>query len=48
MKATPVSDSLIQLNRLGFVNAFLVREEDGSTLVDTTLSGNAGAIVEAA
>ena len=48
VKATPVSDSLIQLNRLGFVNAFLVREEDGFTLVDTTLSGNAGAIVEAA
>jgi len=48
VKATPVSDSLIQLNRLGFVNAFLVREEDGFTLVDTTLSGNAAAIVEAA
>ena len=48
VKATPVSDNLIQLNRLGFVNAFLVREDDGFTLVDTTLSGNAGAIVEAA
>jgi glyoxylase-like metal-dependent hydrolase (beta-lactamase superfamily II) len=48
MKATPVSGTLIQLNRLGFVNAFLVREDDGFTLVDTSLSGNAPAIIEAA
>ena len=48
MKATRVSDTLVMLNRLGFVNACLVREDDGFTLVDTTLSGNARAIVEAA
>ncbi len=41
MKTTPVTDNLIQLTRLRFVNAFLVREEDGFTLVDTTLGGGA-------
>jgi len=48
MKTAPISSNLIQLTRLGFVNAFLVREDDGFTLVDTTLSGNAPAILEAA
>jgi glyoxylase-like metal-dependent hydrolase (beta-lactamase superfamily II) len=48
MKSTRVSDNLVLLNRLGFVNAYLVREDDGFTLVDTTLSGNAPAILEAA
>src|SRR4051812_15453737 len=36
MKATKHGDHLIRLNRLGFVNAYLVREDDGLTLVDTT------------
>jgi glyoxylase-like metal-dependent hydrolase (beta-lactamase superfamily II) len=48
MKSTPLSSNLIQLTRMGFVNAYLVREDDGFTLVDTTLSGNAPAIIEAA
>ena len=34
MKITPINDRLIQLTRLRFVNAYLVREEDGLTLVD--------------
>jgi glyoxylase-like metal-dependent hydrolase (beta-lactamase superfamily II) len=48
MKARPVTDSLIQLDRARFVNAYLVREEDGFTLVDTTLPGQADQIVKAA
>jgi len=48
MKTTVVSDRLIQLNRLRFVNAYLVREEDGFTLVDTTVSGSAEDLIAAA
>lgn len=32
-----VTDNLFQLTRWRFVNAFLVREDDGFTLVDTTM-----------
>jgi glyoxylase-like metal-dependent hydrolase (beta-lactamase superfamily II) len=42
------SPNLTRLSRLGFVNAYLVREDDGLTLVDTTLSGGAGGILAAA
>jgi glyoxylase-like metal-dependent hydrolase (beta-lactamase superfamily II) len=48
MKTTPLNDHLIQLTRLRFINAFLVREEDGFTLVDTTLPRGAGALIAAA
>jgi glyoxylase-like metal-dependent hydrolase (beta-lactamase superfamily II) len=48
MKTTRVTDNLIQLDRLHFVNAYLVREPDGFTLVDTTLSGAADALIAAA
>ena len=48
MNATPVTDNIIQLTRLHFVNAFLVREEDGFTLVDTTVGGGAGKLLAAA
>jgi glyoxylase-like metal-dependent hydrolase (beta-lactamase superfamily II) len=48
MKATPHGDHLVRLGRLGFVNAFLVREPDGLTLVDTTLPGGAEGILAAA
>ncbi len=41
MKTTQIAPNLIQLTRLGFVNAYLVREEDGFTLIDTTLGGGA-------
>ncbi len=37
MKSTPVTDNLIQLNKWGWINAYLVREDDGLTLVDTTM-----------
>jgi glyoxylase-like metal-dependent hydrolase (beta-lactamase superfamily II) len=48
MKTTTVTPNLIQLTRLRFVNAYLVREDDGFTLVDTTVGGAAYALVEAA
>jgi glyoxylase-like metal-dependent hydrolase (beta-lactamase superfamily II) len=48
MKTTTVTPTLIQLTRLRFVNAYLVREDDGFTLVDTTTSGAAAAILAAA
>jgi glyoxylase-like metal-dependent hydrolase (beta-lactamase superfamily II) len=37
MQTATVTQNLIQLTRLRFVNAFLVREDDGFTLVDTTM-----------
>src|SRR5690348_16411335 len=48
MKTTPVTDHITQLTRAHFVNAFLVREDDGFTLVDTTLGRGAGALITAA
>ena len=48
MKTTTVTPNLIQLTRLRFVNAFLVREDDGFTLVDTTTGGAADALIAAA
>ena len=48
LKATPITDDLVQLTRFGLVNAYLVREEDGFTLVDTMISGSADGIVDAA
>jgi glyoxylase-like metal-dependent hydrolase (beta-lactamase superfamily II) len=48
MKTTAVTENLTQLTRLHFVNAFLVREEDGFTLVDTTLGGGAKGLIAAA
>jgi glyoxylase-like metal-dependent hydrolase (beta-lactamase superfamily II) len=48
MRSTPVTGTLIQLTRLRFVNAFLVREDDGFTLVDTTMPGGAGDLLAAA
>lgn len=48
MSTTRVTDNLIQINRYRFVNAFLVREEDGFTLVDTTVSRGADELIAAA
>ena len=48
MKATEITENLTQLTRFRFVNAFLVREDDGFTLVDTTLGGGAEALIRAA
>jgi len=48
MKTTPLNDHLIQLTRYGFVNAYLVREDDGFTLVDTTMPRTGDAMIAAA
>jgi glyoxylase-like metal-dependent hydrolase (beta-lactamase superfamily II) len=48
MKTEFVTDNLIRLNRYHFVNAYLVREEDGFTLVDTTMSRTGAALIGAA
>jgi glyoxylase-like metal-dependent hydrolase (beta-lactamase superfamily II) len=48
MDKTPVGDNVIQLTRVHFVNAYLVREDDGFTLIDTTFGGGADALIEAA
>jgi glyoxylase-like metal-dependent hydrolase (beta-lactamase superfamily II) len=48
MRTTTINDNLIQLTRLAFVNAYLVREDDGFTLVDTTMPRTGDALVAAA
>jgi glyoxylase-like metal-dependent hydrolase (beta-lactamase superfamily II) len=48
MNSRPVTDNIIQLTRLHFVNAFLVRDDDGFTLVDTTVGGGAQQLMDAA
>jgi len=42
------SSSITRISRAGFVNAYLVREDDGLTLVDTMLKGSGKRIVAAA
>jgi glyoxylase-like metal-dependent hydrolase (beta-lactamase superfamily II) len=48
MRSTPITDHLTQLTKLRFVNAYLVREDDGFTLVDTTLKGAGKDLIAAA
>lgn len=48
MKSTTHGKNLIQLNRLGFVNCYLVREDDGLTLIDTAIGGCGKSIILAA
>jgi glyoxylase-like metal-dependent hydrolase (beta-lactamase superfamily II) len=48
MKVTLHGDNLYQLTYLGCVNMFLVREEDGFTLIDTALESCAEPIIQAA
>jgi glyoxylase-like metal-dependent hydrolase (beta-lactamase superfamily II) len=48
MRATTVTEDITQLTRLRFVNAYLVREDDGFTLVDTTTGGAAKSLIAAA
>lgn len=38
MRSSSVTDNLTLLNKFHFVNAYLVREDDGYTLVDTMMS----------
>jgi glyoxylase-like metal-dependent hydrolase (beta-lactamase superfamily II) len=48
MRIRQLTPNILQLTRLRFVNAFLVREDDGFTLVDTTLPRGAGSLLDAA
>jgi glyoxylase-like metal-dependent hydrolase (beta-lactamase superfamily II) len=48
MRTTTISPTLVQLTRMRFVNAYLVREDDGFTLVDTTLKGGGKDLIAAA
>lgn len=46
--AAPATAPAVQVTRLGFVNCYLVRDEDGLTLVDAAVPGSEEAILEAA
>src|ERR1700691_4591669 len=48
MQTTNITDNLIQLTRYRFVNAFLVRDDGGLTLVDTTVSRTGAQLIAAA
>ncbi len=48
MKVTAFSNNLFQLTRLVAFNCYLVREDDGFTLIDTNMSGQALAIMQEA
>ncbi len=46
MKVTASSNTLFQLTRLVAFNCYLVREDDGFTLIDTNMGGQAQAIMQ--
>lgn len=48
MKVTKYGQSLYQLTRLWAFNCFLVKEDDGFTLIDTNMWGSANGILKAA
>ncbi|GHO48131.1 MBL fold metallo-hydrolase [Ktedonospora formicarum] len=48
MKVTKHSENLYQLTQLGFINCYLVREDDGFTLIDAAMSGQGPKIIEIA
>jgi glyoxylase-like metal-dependent hydrolase (beta-lactamase superfamily II) len=48
MRIVRETEHLVRLTRFGMINCFLVREEDGLTLVDTGLRGSSEPILEAA
>jgi len=48
MKVTAHGNNLFQLTYLGCINMYLVREEDGFTLIDTALESCAEPIIQAA
>ena len=48
MKQTEITPEIIQLTRFGLVNCFLIREDDGLTLIDTMIPGSATQILHAA
>jgi glyoxylase-like metal-dependent hydrolase (beta-lactamase superfamily II) len=48
MQTESTTKNLIRLTRYRFVNAYLVREDDGFTLVDTTMPRTGAALIAAA
>jgi glyoxylase-like metal-dependent hydrolase (beta-lactamase superfamily II) len=48
MKMTATTDNLFQLTRLVAFNCYLLREDDGFTLIDTNMGGQAQAIMHEA
>jgi glyoxylase-like metal-dependent hydrolase (beta-lactamase superfamily II) len=48
MELTQETKNLFRLTRFGMINCFLVREDDGLTLIDTSLAGSASGIRKAA
>jgi len=48
MKIQDHGNNLIQLTYYGFVNVYLLREDDGFTLIDTALQSRASSIVHVA
>jgi len=48
MRTTKLTENLMQIERLRFVNAYLVREDDGLTLIDTTVPGATEDLLKAA
>jgi glyoxylase-like metal-dependent hydrolase (beta-lactamase superfamily II) len=48
MKVTSATNNLFQLTRLVAFNCYLVREDDGFTLIDTNMGGQAQAIMQEA
>jgi glyoxylase-like metal-dependent hydrolase (beta-lactamase superfamily II) len=48
MKQIEITPEIVQLTRFGLVNCFLVREDDGLTVVDTMVPGSAQKIYQAA
>src|SRR5438270_4849827 len=45
MTVTPITENVLQVTQARFVNAYLVREEDGFTLVDTGLGRGADSLL---
>jgi glyoxylase-like metal-dependent hydrolase (beta-lactamase superfamily II) len=48
VKLAQETEKLFRLTRFGMVNCFLVKEDDGLTLIDTGLAGSAPGILKAA
>jgi glyoxylase-like metal-dependent hydrolase (beta-lactamase superfamily II) len=48
MKQIEITPEIYQLTRLGLVNCFIIREDDGLTLVDTMIPGSTNAILDVA
>lgn len=48
MAITQITDSLVQIKNFGIMNAYIVKEADGITVIDTGMAGTAKTIMAAA